>query len=219
MWNWLVPSRCAACETPGGAVCAACRRSLLAMPMPRPAAGVHAALPFAGTARTLLLALKYRNRREVAAVLARVALHRTLPGTFDLVTWAPTAPERIRRRGFDQSYLLAAAIARELGVPCRRLLFRSHAPAQTGRRRAERLSDTGRYRGRRAVGGLRVLLVDDVVTTGATLRDARAALEAAGIDEVVALAVAATPDDLRRHGPSDTAALRRSLTSAGGPRR
>lgn len=172
---------------------------MLAAPLPAASSGVVAALPFSGITRTLLLALKYRNRREVADVLARVALHRTLPGHVDLVTWSPTSPERIRRRGFDQSYLLASAIARELGVPCRRLLYRRHGPAQTGRRRADRVAPAHRYRsasaprGRRPRPGLRVLLVDDVVTTGATLLDARAALEAAGVDEVVALAIAATP--------------------------
>lgn len=171
---------------------------MLAAPRPTASHGVVAALPFAGITRSLLLALKYRNRREVADVLARVALHRTLPGPVDLVTWSPTSPDRIRRRGFDQSYLLAAAVARELGVPCRRLLFRRQGPSQTGRRRAERMAESHRYRStsasrRRPQRGLRVLLVDDVVTTGATLLDAQAALVAAGVDEVVALAIAATP--------------------------
>ena len=195
------------------------------MPSPDTVHGVRAALPFVGPARAAVVALKYHNRREVAGVLARLVLHRTLPGAVDLVTWAPTSGAHERRRGVDQSFLLARSIARELGVPCRRLLYRTHGPAQTGRRRAERLADGPGFRGRPAESvparpGLRVLLVDDVVTTGATLAAAREALLAAGVAEVVAIAVAAPLDRRFGGGPHDTQALRRmALTPAGGPRR
>lgn len=180
------------------------------MPEPGTVHGVHAALPFTGVARAAVVALKYHHRREVAGVLARVLLHRTLPGGVDLVTWAPTSDAHERRRGYDQSFLLARAVARELGVPCRRLLYRSHGAGQTGRARAERLADGPGFRGRAAVpspsSGLRVLLVDDVVTTGATLAAARDALLAAGVAEVLPIAVAAP-------------VRRPVLTPAGGPRR
>jgi len=122
-------------------------------------------------------------------------------GTVDLVTWAPTSGVRARTRGYDQSELLARAVARELRVPCRRLLYRSHGEPQTGHTRAERLhgvsfrsraiSGFGRRTGRHP---LRVLLIDDVVTTGATLVAARSALQRAGVGSVVCAAAAATPD-------------------------
>jgi predicted amidophosphoribosyltransferase len=117
-----------------------------------------------------------------------------------VVTWAPTTPARRRRRGYDQAELLARAAAATLGVPCRNLLRRTdRAGPQTGRARAERLVApafatafaTAPAYGVDAARG-RVLVVDDVVTTGATLRAAAATLEAAGGIHVVAVAAAAT---------------------------
>ena len=107
--------------------------------------------------------------RQLAALMVR----RLLPGdepraSVDLVTWAPTSSARIAERGFDQAELLARAVARELGVPCRRLLYRAHGGPQAGRGRAARLLGPS-FRARAPRRGLRVLLVDDVVTTGGTL--------------------------------------------------
>lgn len=155
-------------------------------------------MPFDGVARQALLALKYRNRRALVRHLARLMVRRLgldLPGARrpDVVTWAPTSRARVVQRGFDQAELLARAVARELGVPCRRLLYRSHGPAQTGRGRAERLEGPS-FRSRPAARPYRVLLVDDVVTTGATLHAAAAALRAAGVSDVRAVAAAATLD-------------------------
>lgn len=154
-------------------------------------------MPFDGVARQALLALKYRNRRPLVRHLARLMVRRLgldLPGAErpDVVTWSPTSRARIVQRGFDQAELLARAVARELGVPCRRLLYRAHGPAQTGRGRAERLVGPS-FRSRPAVRPYRVLLVDDVVTTGATLHAAADALRAAGVTEVRVVAAAATP--------------------------
>jgi predicted amidophosphoribosyltransferase len=113
-------------------------------------------------------------------------------GTIDVVTWAPTTPVRLRGRGFDQARLLARAVARRRGLPCRPLLRRWAGPAQTGRDAAARragplFSASGPVRGRR------VLLVDDVVTTGATVSAAARALREAGAIEVHVVAAARTP--------------------------
>jgi len=159
-----------------------------------PAAGTVAALPYRGVARELVHGLKYRHRRVVARQLAAVLVRRLPRPPIDLVTWAPTGVARARRRGFDQAELLARAVARELGVPCRRLLFRSHGRPQTGADRAARLSGPA-FRGRVAGSGLSVLLIDDVVTTGATLAAARDALLGAGVAEVWCAAAAATPTE------------------------
>jgi ComF family protein len=159
--------------------------------------GVDAAMPFDGVARQALLALKFRNRRVLVRHLAKLMVRRLGLDAVgarrpDVVTWAPTSRARTVQRGFDQAELLARAVARELGVPCRRLLYRAHGPAQTGRGRAERLQGPS-FRSRPAARPYRVLLVDDVVTTGATLHAAAAALRAAGVTEVRAVAAAATP--------------------------
>lgn len=155
-------------------------------------------MPFVGRARDVVLGLKYRNRRRVARHLAGLVVNAVVadierPDRIDLVTWAPTSPARRRHRGFDQGELVARYVARQLRVPARRLLERSgHEPSQTGRTRRERLAGVS-FRARPGLDGARVLVVDDVVTTGATLRSARRALAAAGASTVWLYAVAATP--------------------------
>jgi ComF family protein len=209
----VLPARCAGCNQPGDVLCRRCRFSLASAAAQVGDGGVHAALPFAGVARQAVLSLKYRNRRSVARHLARLMVHRLPVAGVHLVTWAPTSPGRARTRGFDQAELLARAVARELGVPCRRLLFRAHGSPQTGHTRAERLHGPS-FRARAPRAGVRVLLVDDVVTTGATLASARDALLAAGVSQVVCVAAAATPDAGVQWRQSARPAQRRTTLTA-----
>ena len=161
---------------------------------PAPAsAAVPAVLAFSGPGRRLVLALKYGNAKPVVRSLAGAMAREARRHEVDVVTWAPTSGGRRRRRGYDQAELLARAVAWRLGVPCRRLLTRVEEGGgpQTGLTRAERLVgptfvSRGRVRGA-------VLIVDDVVTTGATLRAAEAALWRAGAGSVHCIAAAATP--------------------------
>jgi predicted amidophosphoribosyltransferase len=189
--------RCAGCDTPGAAVCTTCRFALLG-PRPQPGAhGVQAAVPFTGRARRVVLGLKYRNRRQVARHVAGLVVNAIVAAGdhrgLDVVTWAPTSPARRRERGFDQGELVARHVARQLGVPCRRLLTRSSTTApQTGRSRVERLHGP-EFAARPGLAGQRVLVVDDVVTTGATLRAAASALRHAGVVEPRLYAIASTP--------------------------
>jgi predicted amidophosphoribosyltransferase len=148
-------------------------------------------LRYDGRGRELVVALKYRNRRDVAAVLGAGMAALVDPATVDLVTWAPTSSARRATRGYDQSRLLAVVVARALGRPCRRRLRRSRDGPQTGRtlderRRGPTFAATARLSGR-------VLVVDDVVTTGATLTAATAALRVVGAPFVQAVTAARTP--------------------------
>ncbi|MCU1392518.1 MAG: hypothetical protein JWM34_946 [Ilumatobacteraceae bacterium] len=159
--------------------------------------GIVAATEFSGLGRELVVGLKYRNRRHLAHHLAEQLSRRLDPTQIDVVTWAPTSGQRIRRRGYDQAELLARALATRWRKPCRRMLYRSHGAAQTGQSRASRLVGP-QFAARPVRNPPRVLVVDDVVTTGATLFAARDALLAAGARSVVLAAVAATPDTDRR---------------------
>jgi predicted amidophosphoribosyltransferase len=185
----LLPTRCPLCTRPGPAPCGRCLAGL----EPARAGPYPAVLAYEGDGRRLLHSLKYRNGRAVAGALGSAMAGLVSPGEVDVVTWAPTAPARRRARGYDQAQVLARAVARQLGVPQRRLLRRADRNGpQTGRRRVERLARAPTFVAVRAVTG-RVLVVDDVVTTGATLHAASEALLAGGARSVRAVAAAATP--------------------------
>jgi ComF family protein len=190
----LFTTHCAGCDRPGATLCRPCRFALLG-PVPSATPGVLVAAPFTGRVRDILLGFKYRNRRAIAGHLAGLLVNRLARSgeRVDVVTWAPTSARRRRQRGFDQAELVARQIARQLGVPCRHLLERAGgAPAQTRLSRVARL-DGPAFRAHPRVPAAQVLVVDDVVTTGATLRAADATLRAAGATGVVLAAIAATP--------------------------
>lgn len=199
----IFDSRCAGCDRVGPVLCRTCRFALAA-PVALPRSGdVVAALPFAGRPRDVILGFKYGNRRQLGHHIAGLLVNRLLaaglrPHDVDVVTWAPTSRKRRRRRGFDQAELVARRVAAQLGVPCRRLLEREGDDLpQTGRDRAARLHGPT-FRAAPSAAGLRVLVVDDVVTTGATLRSAAAALQRAGAHDVIKAALATTPALLAR---------------------
>jgi predicted amidophosphoribosyltransferase len=185
---------CPVCGGNGGAPCRACLEQLRPAPLlPAPPGvdGCVALLAYEGAGRELVARLKYRNHRRALPGLARAAAAGLEPSGIDVVTWPPTTAARRRRRGFDQAELLARRVAAELGRPCARLLARVSGPAQTGRGAADRWAGV-HFVARRAVGG-RVLLVDDVVTTGATVSAGAAVLRDAGADAVTVCALARTP--------------------------
>ena len=141
----------------------------------------------------LVAALKRRHHRDALDQLTE-AMAALVTGQVAVVTWAPTTPGRRRQRGYDQAELLARGVARALGRPAAALLRRSSSRTQTGLGRRERLegpSFTPRPAATHAAG--RVLVVDDVRTTGATLAAAAAALSRGGCDPPCALTLAVRP--------------------------
>jgi predicted amidophosphoribosyltransferase len=221
----VLPVRCAGCGAPGCSPCASCvgrMRPAVQGPVPAALDLCRSLLAYEGPARELVARLKYRNDRAALAWLAGGMAALVRPPADALVTWAPTSRRRRRQRGFDQAELLASAVARRWGVPCRRLLDRAPGPPQTG------LTLAARRRGPSFVAvppagatpeaepgrlSLPVLVVDDVVTTGSTLTAAAWALRACGAPWVGALTAARTPRMGATRGASSPS-LRQSVTDA-----
>lgn len=191
----IFSSRCAGCRTRGPVLCRTCRFALIARPAPGTPGDVVVATAYTGRVRDVLLGFKYQNRRPIAAHVAGILAGRLghRGDDVDIVTWAPTSSHRRRERGFDQAELIARGVAAQLGLPCRRLLEREgNGAPQTGRTRRGRLTGPD-FRVHPRAGGKRILVIDDVVTTGATLEAASRALRLGGATDVVLAAVAATP--------------------------
>lgn len=188
----LLLTHCPGCGRAGAAPCRWCVATMAPaepVPVPPPFDDCRALLDYDGAAREVVAQLKYRNVRSPVAWLAEGVAGLVDPGEVELVTWAPTTPARRRRRGFDHAELLARQVARRLGLPCRSLLTRAPGPPQTGR------SLDARHGGpcftpTRRLGGRRVAVVDDVVTTGATFEAAGRALRSGEASYLLALAAA-----------------------------
>ena len=145
---------------------------------------------YTGPVRGALLHLKFDGWRSVAEALGRAMAATAATGP-DAVTWVPLSTRRRAGRGYDQARALAAVVSRTAGIPLRPLLVRTRdTDPQTARRGQERRAAMGgAFRG---VGRAppRVLLVDDVLTTGATAAACARALQAAGAEEVHVLTAA-----------------------------
>jgi predicted amidophosphoribosyltransferase len=174
-----------------------------ALPAPLDVDRCAALLLYDGAGRELVARLKYRNARSSLRWLGAAMAALVEPGSIDVVTWAPTTAARRRARGFDQGELLARIVARRLRRPCRPLLRRGPGPAQTGRSALDRRTGPVVLATHHVPAGARVLLVDDVVTTGSTLSCAARALRAGGAGGVSAV-VAARTVLKRAHRSSDT---------------
>lgn len=190
----LIPTACPVCGQQGPAPCDGCRagmRRARSLPVPVGVDRCAAFLDYAGPARELVARLKYRNARSSVRFLACAMAALVNAATVDVVTWVPTTAARRRRRGFDHAEILARAVARRLGLPCVALLRRLPGPAQTDRALIERRRGPPLTARRRTVPA-RILVVDDVVTTGATVTAAAHALRRAGAVEVQVVAAART---------------------------
>jgi ComF family protein len=153
---------------------------------------------FSGPVRASLHALKYGGERRLAGPLASALAARWQAAgrAGDLVTWVPVHPRRRRDRGFDQAEELARSMAAALGLPVARTVARVTATtAQHGLGQRDRLANlAGAFvvpsGDIRSVAGRWPILVDDIVTTGATLSACASALRTAGAIGVSAIAVA-----------------------------
>jgi ComF family protein len=207
----LLPARCPGCGREGRVLCEVCRQSLLrrldepagaplGMPVAMPAGLVQMewCATFSGSVREAIHALKYGGERRLIEPLAAALADRWARAGAggDLVTWVPVHPSRRRERGFDQAEELARIAARRLGLPVRPSLERRRrTAAQHALGQQARIGNIGgvfvaRTDAREALRGAWVIVVDDVLTTGATLAGCASALLDAEAAAVSGLTVA-----------------------------
>jgi ComF family protein len=160
---------------------------------------LHAPFDYAPPLDHYLHAFKYRGARAMGrAFAALIAAQLEVPSAaIDALVAVPLHRARLRERGYNQALEIARALARELALPLlERGIARSAATGhQTGRGARDRLAGMQQaFRVRRSLDGLRIAIVDDVVTTGATINSLATALLAAGARSCVAIAVARTPE-------------------------
>ena len=202
----LYPPKCAFCGTlitrEDRGICPACLRDL-----PRTGGlkrtadfvtGVTAPLYYEGIVRNAVLRYKFNGapaRGEVYGKMIADELRTAEKTDFDIVTWAPLSSRRLRSRGYDQARLLAETAAGELGLPCERLLRKvRHTRPQSGidAPEARRANVSGVYiaEEEHLAEGKRVLLIDDIITTGATVSECARILLLDGAESVHAASLA-----------------------------
>lgn len=208
----VFPGSCAGCDTEGRAVCATCRARLVpdvvarALPDGTP---VWSGLAYEGVPRRVILALKEEGRTGLAAALAPALLAAVAVAQLTgarpagaVLCPIPSSRRSSRRRGYDPVRLLldrsGLSYARLFRAPNPLVLQKSLDREHRATNRADAFALS------RPVDGLRVVVVDDVVTTGATLAAAVQVLRAGGAEVIGAVAVASTP---RRHGRPSSVAL------------
>ena len=155
---------------------------------------------YEGGLRDAVHAFKFRGRKDVGRRLARLAVEKVRPlrGAFDLIVPVPVSGRRLRERGFNQSYIISEEISAVTGgtIDHRALVKRGGTRDQFALSRRERRSNVRgafRVRDRSSVEGKRILLVDDLFTTGYTASEAARTLKASGCAGITFFALARTP--------------------------
>jgi len=161
-------------------------------------------LYFEGAVRDAIHRYKFGGASFYAGVFGKF-LADCVHEQYDIITWVPLSRERLRQRGYDQAMLLAKATAERLGndaIPTLRKTVDTKAQSELGGKRERQSNIKGAYEviDAATIDGRRVLLIDDVVTTGSTLRECVGVLTKAGANEVVCAAFASTRADSMTSG-------------------
>ncbi|HEX3038672.1 MAG TPA: ComF family protein [Caproiciproducens sp.] len=205
----IFPPRCVFCGAvvPGGLpVCKACEghipyaRAIKYMNIPDTGKTIICTVPYSysGQVRESIIRFKFQNQKQFASFFAEKVAEQIRIGypdiRFDMVTCVPISAKRRKTRGYNQSELIAADAALRLGLPYRECLAKV-----SDNREQHKLSEKERRRNVRGVyrqlcaeetAGKRVLLIDDIVTTGATLCECASVLYRNGAEEVACAAIA-----------------------------
>lgn len=209
----FAPYECLGCQVEGDLLCTACIQQLLSIPEQcyrcyRPSAqaftcpdcavvsslfGVRAGTRYSGVAKELVARLKFSGAQAATRPIAARLLPFLSPGHALVVMPVPTATSRVRGRGYDQAKLLAREMSRQAKLPYLDCLVRRGQTHQVGSSRDQRLLQLqGAFRvaSPQKVRGKHILLIDDVLTTGATLEEAAKLLKAHGAAQVQAMVFA-----------------------------
>lgn len=198
-------ARCPGCGVAGLGICDECLEKISAQPsvqrylpslgVDAPGLNIQAGLAYVEPVSRLILAHKERGAWNLCKPLAKLVVDRcSIPADVVLCP-IPSDSAVVRQRGYDHCFSLARAISASLGIEVKQWLVRNRRVGdQKTRDRRDRLgSQIFSMRAKNAASGRKVMIFDDVVTTGATLREGNRALQAAGADCLGALTIAATP--------------------------
>ena len=197
--NLLFPPRCVFCSKIIKAgreeICPDCNRSLpwagITVKHGDFHEGVVSSLRYEDNVRAAVLRYKFNGHYwlgDVFGELMSETVNMQLSGRFDIITWAPISKKRLRERTYDQSELLAREVGRILGFPVTPCLIKTkHTEANSSlsdeKERRSNVADV--YEALPAAEGKRILLIDDVYTTGSTLSECAKTLMQAGAESVV----------------------------------
>lgn len=216
----LFPKRCAYCRRIVGSdvpCCPKCRAEMPGMKQPLcrtqdgSADRVYCAVWYDGFVPNAIGQFKFYGKSQLAAHFAELMMERMGERLWeeqcDLIACVPMHRKKQRARGYNQAELLAKELSKRLGVPCKPLLAKNKDTREqhklSGKDRLTNLKGT--YVSK-VLSGQKILLVDDVSTSGATMRECAAALKQAGASAVIGAAIALTP----RHEQSVQAALEKA---------
>ncbi len=205
----LFPRRCAFCHRLTQENAAVCPRCLSRLPVTGPAARqdfphlevCFSPLYYVEPVRASLLRYKFGGLTMYAEIYGEF-LSKCIDEngiSCDSITWVPLSRRRLRKRGYDQARLLAEALSGRTGLPCEAMLVKvrnNRVQSTVGKaaQRKENVRDAYSALSGAGIEGKRVLLVDDIVTTGSTLSECAKVLEKAGAKAVVGLTVARRRD-------------------------
>lgn len=155
---------------------------------------------YTGKLRDSVLKFKFSNHPEYAKTYGPIlaqAIRTYLPGAYDCITWMPVSPETLKKRGYDQAQLLAQEAAKSLGKETVSLLTKTgknvpQSSLEEGRQRWDNVAGVYTVSDPKQVAGQRVLLIDDILTTGATLEEGAKVLRQSGASQVVAATLCRT---------------------------
>jgi len=190
--NIVFPPRCEVCKQNSEEVlCAECFEQIKFM---KPHLGVHCVSAYEGVVKTAIHRFKFKKRKRLAEPLGILMVNylSQLPNLetkeIDVVIPVPLHARRLRQRGFNQVYLLAEIVSRYFGIPVVKALARSkNTSAQFGLPRQERFKNIkGAFKviDSKAVFNKRLLLMDDIYTTGSTITECAKTLKIAGAKRI-----------------------------------